>query len=142
MRSEFSWVADGSMCRRCDGTIQEVDLAEDLMVDGETYECVKSFHYLGDTLDGDGRADLSATARIRNGWMNFRELLPFLTSRAPPLKMKDHVYANCVRNDMTYGSEARPLLVDVGLKFERAEMQMIRWMCGISLKDIEGQMKN
>ena len=28
------------------------------MVDGETYECVKSFCYLGDTLDGDGRADL------------------------------------------------------------------------------------
>ena len=36
---------------------------------------------------------------------------------------------------MIYGSETRPLLVDVGLKFERAEMQMIRWMCGISLKD-------
>ena len=35
---------------------------------------------------------------------------------------------------MTYGSEIRPLLVDVGLKFERAEMQMIRWMCGISMK--------
>ena len=28
-----------------------------------------------------------------------------------------------------------PLLVDVGLKFKRAEMQMIRCMCGISLKD-------
>ena len=26
---------------------------------------------------------------------------------------------------MTYGSETRPLLVDVGLKFERAEMQMM-----------------
>ena len=36
---------------------------------------------------------------------------------------------------MTCGSENGPLLVDVGLKFERAEMQMIRWMCGISLKD-------
>ena len=36
---------------------------------------------------------------------------------------------------MTCGRETRPLLVDVGLKFERAEMQMIRWMCGISLKD-------
>ena len=36
---------------------------------------------------------------------------------------------------MTYGSETRPLLSDVGLKFERAEMQMIRWMCGVSLKD-------
>ena len=26
---------------------------------------------------------------------------------------------------MTYGSETKPLLVDVGLKFERTEMQMI-----------------
>ena len=36
---------------------------------------------------------------------------------------------------MTFGSETRPLLVDVGRKFERAEMQMIIWMCGISMKD-------
>ena len=28
---------------------------------------------------------------------------------------------------MTYGSETRPLLVNVGLKFERAEMQMDVW---------------
>ena len=34
--SDLSQVADGFRCRRCDGTIQEVDLAEDLMVDGET----------------------------------------------------------------------------------------------------------
>ena len=65
--------------------------------------------------------------------MKFRELLPFLSSRAPPLEMKAGVHASCVRSSMTYGSETRPLLV--GLKFERAEMQMIRWMCGISLKD-------
>ena len=31
---------------RCDGTIQEADLAEDLMVDRETYECEKSVCYL------------------------------------------------------------------------------------------------
>ena len=36
---------------------------------------------------------------------------------------------------MTYGSETRPLLVGIWLKFERAEMQMIRWMCGIPLKN-------
>ena len=42
------------------------------MVDGETYGCVNSFCYLGDTLDGDGGVDLAATARIRNGWMKFR----------------------------------------------------------------------
>ena len=32
------------------------------MVDGETYACVKSFCYLGDTLDEDGGAVLAATA--------------------------------------------------------------------------------
>ena len=36
---------------------------------------------------------------------------------------------------MTYEIETRPLLFNVRLKFERAEMQMIRWMCGISMKD-------
>ena len=35
MRGDLSRVSDGFMCRRCDGTIQEADLAEDLMVDGE-----------------------------------------------------------------------------------------------------------
>ena len=36
MRGDLSQVADGFMCKRCDdGTIQEADLAEDLVVDGE-----------------------------------------------------------------------------------------------------------
>ena len=67
---DLSRVGDGFRCRPCDGTIQEADLAEDIVVDGETYGCVKRLCYLGDTLDGDGGADLAATARIRNRWMN------------------------------------------------------------------------
>ena len=102
MRGDLSRIANGFRCRRCNGTIQEDDIAEDKMV------------------DRDGGSDLAATSRIRNGWTKFRELLPFLTSRAPPLEMKGRVYAICVRSSMIYGSETRPLLVDVGLKFERA----------------------
>ena len=79
---DLSRVADGFRCRRCDGTIQEAVLSEYLMVDGETYECVNSICYLGDTLDGDGGVDLASITRIRNGWIKFRELLPFQTSRA------------------------------------------------------------
>ena len=67
VRGDLLLVADGFRCRRCDGTIQEADLAGNLVVDGETYGCVKSFCYLGDTLDGDGGADLAATARSRKG---------------------------------------------------------------------------
>ena len=73
VRGDLSLVVDGFRCKRCDGTIQEADLAGYLVVDGETYGCVKRFCYLGDTLDGDGGVDLAATARIRNGWMKFRE---------------------------------------------------------------------
>ena len=132
IRCDLSLVADGFGYKRCDEKIQEVDLAGDLVVDGETYGCIKSFCYLGDTLDGDCGAALGDTACLRNGLMMFLDPLPFLTSRAPPLEMKGQVYASCVISSMTYGSETGPLLADVGLKFERAEMQMIRWMCGVS----------
>ena len=41
--------------------------------------------------------------------------------------MKGRVYASCVRSNMIHGSETRPFLADVGLKLERAEMQMDMW---------------
>ena len=34
-----------------------------------------------------------------------------------------------------YGSETRPLLADVWVKFEGAPMTMIRWICVVSMKD-------
>ena len=98
MCGDLSLIADGFRCRPCDGTIQEAYLADDLMVDGETFRCVKSFCYLGDTLDADGGVDLDATSRIRNGWMKSRERLPFLTSRVPPREMKqnsNHTQTHC-----------------------------------------------
>ena len=61
MHGDLSRVADGFRFRRCDGTVQEASLGDDLMVEGKTYGCVKSFCYLGDTLDENG-ADLAATS--------------------------------------------------------------------------------
>ena len=107
---DLSPAVDGFRCKRCDGTIQEADLAEYLVVGGEAYGCVKSFCYVGDTHDGDGGVDLAATARIRNVWIKLRKLLSFLTSRASPLDMKDRVYASCARSSMTYGSDTSPFL--------------------------------
>ena len=132
---DLSRVAYGFRYWRCDRTNQEADIAKGIMVDGEMYGCVKSFCYLGDTLDGDGGVDFAATTKIRNGWMKLRDVFPFQTSRAPPLEMKARVYASCVRSSMTYEYGTSPMLADVGLKFEKAEMQMIRWMCGVSMKD-------
>ena len=40
VRGNLSLVIDGLSCKRCDGTIQEADLAKDLVMDGETYGSV------------------------------------------------------------------------------------------------------
>ena len=36
---------------------------------------------------------------------------------------------------LIYGSEARPLLADVWLKFDGAAMTIIGWKCVVSMKD-------
>ena len=80
----MSLVADGFRCEQCAGTIKEAYLAGDNGDNG----CVERFYYMGDTLDGDGGADIAATSRIRTGWMKFWELFTFLTPRAPPIEMR------------------------------------------------------
>ena len=39
VHGDLSLVADGFRCERCDWTIQEADLAGDLVVDEETWIC-------------------------------------------------------------------------------------------------------
>ena len=56
---------------------------------------------------------VDTTAGIRGGWMKFRVLVSFLTSRALPLEMKGEMYASCIRNNIVYGYETRTLLGDV-----------------------------
>ena len=49
-----------------------------------------------------------------DGWSS-GSFCHFWNPEFPPLEMKGRVYDSCVRSGMTYGSETRPLLVDVGL---------------------------
>ena len=97
-QQHLSLVADGFRCTVSDVTVYFKKL--DLVMDEETYGSVNSFYSLGYTLGGDCGADLAATTRIRSGWINFQEIMSFLTSRAPPLEMKGRVYVSCVRSRM------------------------------------------
>jgi len=125
------------VCRRCRNPRPQVEPVrmESVTVDGDEFESVDSFCYLGDKLDAEGGVDAAVTSRIRSGWTKFRELAPFLTSRAAPLKLKGTVYAACVRTSMVYGSEAWALKAEQTQKLDRAEAQMIRWMSGVTLHD-------
>ena len=55
--------------------------------------------------------------------------------QSSPDRDEGRMYTSCVRSNMIYGSESRPLLANVGLTFERTEMHMMRWMCGVSIRE-------
>ena len=65
----------------------------------------------------------------------FMELAPILTLRGMSLKMKEKIYRACVQSVMVYGSETWALRVEQLQQLERTERMMVRWMCGVSLKD-------
>ena len=63
------------------------------------------------------------------------KLALFLMSKAPSLRMKCQVYTACIRRALLYGCETWAMRADLESKMERTDMRMIRWMCGVSLKD-------
>ena len=96
---------------------------------------VEQFCYLGDVIEVEGWVEGAMTARIRSGWKKFRELQGILTMRKLSLKLRGRVYGACVRSVMLYGSETWAIKVEQIQRLERTEMRMVRWMCGVSLRD-------
>ena len=93
------------------------------------------FCYLGDMLSVDRDADAAVEARIRIRWNKFRQLVPLLTNKDVSLIMNGKLYNSCVRSSMLLGSETWPVRKENVVALQRAKMRMVRWMCGIELKD-------
>ena len=49
--------------------------------------------------------------------------------------MRGTLYSSCVRSSMLRGSETWPVRKENKVTLQRAEMRMVRWMCGVKLKD-------
>ena len=100
-------------------------------------ELVDKFCYLpvGDMLSVDGDADAAVEARIRISWNMFRQLVPLLTNKDVSLIMRGRLYSSLVRSSMLHGSDTWPVRKENVVALQRAEMRMVRWMCGIKLKD-------
>ena len=88
-----------------------------------------------DMLSVDGDADAAVEASIRIGWNKFRQLVPLLTNKDVSLIMRGRLYSSCVRSRMLHGSETWPVRKENVVVLQRAEMTMVRWMCGVKLKD-------
>ena len=78
--------------------------------------------------------ETAVTARVRIGWMKFRECGELLLGRFS-LKMKGMVYRSCVRSAMLRESETWCLRENEMVILRRTERAMVRSMCGVKLVD-------
>ena len=93
-------------------------------------ETVNGFCYLGDKLNASGGCEAAVTARVRIGWVRFRECGELLLGNRFPLKIKGKVYRCCVRSAILYGSETWCIKENEKAILKRKERAMVRAMCG------------
>ena len=123
------------ICLREEGVRSEGEMMENLnLKNREVLEGVSKFCYLGDMSNGGG-SSLASISRITCGWKKFRELSGILTSKKVALRLKGKVYRACVGSSMIYGSETWAVNAELEAKLEIAELRMMRWMCGVSLRE-------
>ena len=77
----------------------------------------------------------AARARVRCAWAKFKELSPILTAQGASYGIKGKIYKACVQSVLTYGIETWAMKKANLQSLERTEWMMVRWMCGVSLKD-------
>ena len=125
-------------CRRClEGKhgLFPVLLKEVVIEPDVKLECVPKFCYLGDTLGAGGGVEEAARARVRCAWAKFKELSPILTARGASYRIKGKIYKDYVQSALIYGTETWAMKKANLQSLETAERMMVRWMCGVSLKD-------
>ena len=136
LRGSLASAVGNFVCGSCATKHTRPGAGEDMCLDGDVHlESVVKFCYLGDMLSADGGAELASVTRVRCAWGKFKELGGMLLKKDVPLKLKGRVYAACVRSVMIYGSETWSIKLEQTRRFERAEMRMVRWMCGVSLRE-------
>ena len=124
------------VCMKCCNGNPTGDNAEKVMLAGCNLEVVDRFCYQGDMLDAGGGAESSIITRVRSGRKRFRELLPLFTTKATSLKVRGDLYASCECSVVLYGSETWPVNVVDSQRLHRNEMSMIRWMCGVTQRQV------
>jgi len=73
--------------------------------------------------------------RIRIGWNKFRQLVPLLTNKDVSFIVRGRLYSSGAWNSMLHGSKTWPVREENEVALQRAEMRMVRWMCGVKLQD-------
>ena len=87
---------------------------------------MNGFCYFGDRLNASGGCQAAVTARVRIGWVRFRECGELVLANSFPLKMKGEFYRCCIRSPMLYRSEAWCLIENEKLILRRTKRVMVK----------------
>ena len=124
---------DNFICKTCLAPAPPESLPEKISVDGDEFDIVSEFGYLGDALGQAGGCADAVTARIRSAWKAFHELLPLITNRGIYLAKRGNLFVTCARSVLLYGSETWPLSKDDLYRIKRCDHAMLRWICGVKI---------
>ena len=88
--------------------------------------------FLGDTLGAGGGVEEGQEPWCT--WAKFKEVSSILTARGASYRIKGKIYKACVQSVLKYGTETWAMKANLQ-NLERTERMMVRWKCGVSLKD-------
>ena len=121
------------VCSKCIGIMEgTMDSIKKLC---DEVEIVNGFCYSGDRLNASGGCEVVVTARVRIGWVRFRECGKLLLGNRFPLKMKGKIYRCCVRSAILYGNETWCPKQNEKAILRRTERAMVKAMCGQKVVD-------
>ena len=108
---------------------------EELNLQEEKIKRVKNFKYLGSTVSSDGRCEEEVRRRIQAGWISWKKVSGVLCDRKLSEKVKGKMYESVVRPAIPYKMETVAVTERQMGKMEVAELEMVRWVLGLTIKD-------
>ncbi|GJY54464.1 hypothetical protein Tco_0446128 [Tanacetum coccineum] len=94
----------------------------------------ESFRYLGSVIHRSRRIDEDVAHRIGVGWMKWMAASGVMCNRRIPLKLQGKFYRVAIRPAMLYCSECWPITKAQANRVEVAELRMLRWTCGKTMR--------
>ncbi|KAE8705185.1 28 kDa ribonucleoprotein [Hibiscus syriacus] len=122
------------LCSNFNGNQNDEDV--EVCIEGHVLPSKDCFKYLGSMIHKDGGVDDDVTHRIKAGWLKWRAATGVLCDKKVPLKLKGKFYRMAIRPALLYGSECWATKKDHVRRIEAAEMRMLRWTCGRTLRDM------
>ena len=96
---------------------------------------VEDFKYLGSVLEVEGGSWKAVKQRVKVAWMKWREMSGVTCDKRMPRKLKCKICRTVIRPVLLYGAECWTIRKKKENLLKRTEMQMLRWILGVSLKD-------